>query len=284
MEQQTVETTLSNEGAPSQVQNNKEGQNKLESQKDLWCWLYGPENKPGLQPYSENRKKINKAYRRLSSVFGSEVKMRQFLYFLAHRLESGEPFPDHFLFSEGLLDDITPDAIRFIARYGIFQRVLRWRSVSTEPAIRKCYLNARVLMLASNRNRKRRLATKKEIVERRKKPMLYVEGITFGVGHKPMLHAWNSFKKKEGLALDWTFYAFSPWGFYFGIPFDDFEYRKIERVIDPTGKTRVSIFRKNRFTPAVRQYVLWLMRQRKYVRRQMFGRKQFKKKRGKKNQ
>ena len=138
------------------------------------------------------------------------------------------------------LEDIHPDAFKFIVRYGVSYHPKYFRKPpQLEPLPFKCFENAQRLMLTTNDSRGKYSTDE----------MLYVEGIVFGAVCDPMLHAWNTTTQKPSRCTDWTFYSGTHWIRYFGIPFSESDYRRLLRETFPKKKgwRIVAIFGKNHF-------------------------------------
>ncbi len=261
---------------------------------EWWEWYFGPEEKLGLSPYKERRQQADVKFKQLWRFFGnSQYGIKKFLQGLASRIRHNQFNSEHEEFFKQivslLIRDFEPSTIEFILRYGKFYFNRKIRRPASEPVKGQCFLNTRYWMGSVNHFQKKKLCRRREKKFWRENPAHYVEGISFDHRLIPLQHAWGTLGESGNITIDRTLYVRGSWRIYIGIPFSQEEMFRLAKIRDPGTKSpqqrkMASLFHKEVFTPAVRQYVLWLMRQRKYVRRQMFGRKQFKKKRGKKNQ
>lgn len=157
------------------------------------------------------------------------------------------------------LEQIHPDVFRLLARHGTFYKPVRLDSPpKTEPEPGKCFHNARKLVFSRDKH------TRKRKGQRMLRPLLYVEGVAFGPIAAPMHHAWNTTRIESRKAIDWTFYATSPWVRYLGIPLTAEEYREL-RTVSPPRRKNFPIFQKGAFNLKVRVKLLEIISRRKWA-------------------
>ncbi len=118
------------------------------------------------------------------------------------------------------IGDIHPRAFDLLAKYGQDYHPHVWKRPLDSSLDRKCYINSWAMVENDYRHRNRHTS---KVVE----PIVYVEGVAFGVRVYPMLHGWNARNLASRRAYDTTHHAVCRWTRYLGIPFTRDEYRKI---------------------------------------------------------
>lgn len=149
------------------------------------------------------------------------------------------------------LRNIHLDAFAMLAEYGTDYTPRFWhRHPGIEPKPSACHLNAMTAVYAY------------KIEGQEESSCVYVEGVAFGPGVPPMLHAWNARNTSTSIASDWTFYPLSHLVRYLGIPLTFREYRTAIRLIHPENPQILLLFTRENF-PRVKQYLLEVLHGRK---------------------
>ncbi len=255
--------------------------NPSPSEREIWDFFYGTDGKTGLPHKKIPRLEMHAHHKRITNRMGSQLLMKTYIRKLLCGFRNGDT--SEFNDSRILLKEISIEALEILYQYGSFyEPIVRTKLPYLEPKRQQCSFNSHVLMLAVN------TTNKKKNKKKESRALSYVEGIVISTGITPsnktgttypMLHAWNSRWVNSRRALDHTFYASSVWCHYWGIPFTQEEYRHICLLADPTERTSALIFRKRRFNPAVKNYILSILRKRTYIRRRLVRKKEFPKQR-----
>ncbi|OGC85157.1 hypothetical protein A3F55_01915 [Candidatus Adlerbacteria bacterium RIFCSPHIGHO2_12_FULL_53_18] len=211
---------------------------KWKSEREVWDFFHSEEGKGAAESNQHFFRKLFPAGHRQSirpdiALVGKMTNKERWGYIAEHK-----PFLNWFR-------EIHPHAFAFLVRYGKnYAPIIMGAPPSWgEPGWATCYYNSLLLMTAVNKKRRRR-------------PLVYVEGIVMGALAHPMLHAWNAYSLEGRQALDWTHYFGSRWSRYLGIPFTEGEYERLRKDIAPKKKDLVlSLYSKKNF-PKVEEMLL----------------------------
>ncbi len=258
----------------------KDGVNVRSKEGELWDYFIGPKKKTGSEPFKGRRKKQHHFHKKSFNYLGSHRQLKEFLRGLVYGFKSKDPlWYEH---ARRLMEEISIETLQFLVQYGSFYSFLTLKKRPViEPEHLQCFFMANVAMQAMN------FSFKKKTVNKGLPLISYVEGILIetvfdgdrvGITN-PTTHAWNSVGVEKRAAADSSLYLSGRWCHYWGIPFTPEEYRKISRLADPHKKTFGPIFRTKRFNPAVKNYILSILRKRTYIRRRLVGKKEFPKQR-----
>lgn len=160
-----------------------------------------------------------------------------------------------------LFNQLHTDAVRLLIEYAdVYKPGMidgnMWGDV--EPTEGACSLNSYLTMKCLNER-----IPKAEHLQ-------YVEGVTLGPFiPRAMLHAWNTWESKKlcTATLDWTLYTHTRWCKYFGIPFSEEEYDRINETLRKSNKCGL-LFSKDFFNDQVERAVRSILQNRRKKRRE----------------
>lgn len=212
------------------------------TQRAEWKYLHSTESAPLRRVLT---RQFNKMFPQKH-----ETSIRPFVREVVRRIKEEPALLERNFFK--LMGGIHPEAMEIILKYGKDYAPYIWQKTLPEPKRGWCFDNAWILVETDKNRRKR---------EKRKEPLVYVEGIAFGLRVKPMLHAWNALGLDGEIAYDWSIYAISHWTRYLGIPFTAEEHKKLHSLT-PLGKKVHLIFHKKYFNAQAKARLISILEKR----------------------
>ncbi len=188
---------------------------ELKTELDVWKHLYTQGSVSDAA-----RKRIWRLFNELFPE-GHKFSLRETARFCADQLEQGKVSTD--LYEVNVLR-IHPDALRFLAQYGLDYSPYDWKDAAPQewelqPESQRCIENSFLFL------QRTRLKTGNTLC--------MVEGITLSPCVPCMDHMWIARDVTSTTAIDWSIYAVSKWTRYLGFPLTLNEYNECCRLITP---------------------------------------------------